>query len=129
MFGLQEDPCPMAAKRAPLFVAAIALVLAQGCYYDNEEELYPSTFCDTSNVTWSGTIQPLIQSNCAVPGCHVPGGQSPNLATYSGVQSNAAAVKGVIADGVPYRMPPSGALPPCDQLKVRAWVDGGAPQN
>ena len=66
-----------------LFIA----VAASGCYYDNEEELYPFDFCDVTNVTYSGTIQPIVQGNCAVPGCHVPGATSPDLSTYAGLKT------------------------------------------
>lgn len=116
-------------KKALLLLMMATLLLLPGCYYDNEEELYPNSFCDTTNITWSGAIQPLVQSSCAIPGCHVPGAQSPDLSTYTGVQANAAAVKGVVADGSPFYMPPSGKLPACDQQKVRTWVDAGAIQD
>lgn len=115
-------------RLARLLMTAAPLALA-GCYYDNEEELYPNTFCDTAVVTWSGSIQPLIQGNCAIPGCHVPGAQSPDLSSYSAVQANAAAVKRVIVDGAPFFMPPSGKLPACDRQKVEQWVASGAPNN
>lgn len=116
-------------KKALLYLAGAALLVLSGCYYDNEEELYPNSYCDTTAVTWSLTIQPLMNTNCAIPGCHVPGAESPDLSTYAGVQSNAASVRGVIVDGSPFIMPPTGQLPSCDKLKVQQWVDGGAQQN
>jgi hypothetical protein len=118
--------------RAFLFISSLAaLLLLPGCYYDNEEELYPDTFCDTAIVTWSGTIEPLVQGSCAIPGCHVPGGQSPTLTSYTAVKAVADDGKllGVVVTGMPYFMPPSGKLPACDQNKVQAWIDAGAPQN
>ena len=38
------------------------LALLAGCYYDNEEELYANqgNNCDTTNVTFSGTVFPVI---------------------------------------------------------------------
>ena len=41
-----------------------------GCYYDKENELYPSprTVCDTTNVTYSKSIVPIMVANCNV--CH-----------------------------------------------------------
>ncbi len=114
-----------------LFLVASGLSVLPGCYYDNEEYLYPDTFCDTSAVTWSGTIEPLIQSNCAIPGCHVPGGQSPSLTSYTAVKAIAddGKLRGVVINGTPYFMPPSGKLPACDQNHLQAWLDAGAPQN
>ncbi|HRP00505.1 MAG TPA: hypothetical protein PLN54_13800, partial [Flavobacteriales bacterium] len=64
-------------------VPLLLLLPLAGCYYDKEEVLYPNSFCNTTNVTWSGTIQPLVTSRCASPGCHVPGGQAPDLSTYT----------------------------------------------
>lgn len=116
-------------KKALSILACTALLALSGCYYDNEQELYPNSYCDTTSVTWSFSIQPLINSNCAIPGCHVPGAQSPDLSTYEVVRSNAASIRGVVIDGSPFIMPPTGQLPSCDRLKVSRWVDGGALQN
>lgn len=113
-----------------LLIATPALLLP-GCYYDTEEELYPSTFCDTSAVTWSLTIQPLVETECAIPGCHVPGVQSPDLSTYAGVKAVAddGRLRGVTILGDPFFMPPSGQLPSCKQQQIQTWLDAGAPNN
>ncbi|HEX2618409.1 MAG TPA: hypothetical protein VHL57_12760, partial [Flavobacteriales bacterium] len=77
--------------RIPTLVAlgcALALLGSSGCYYDNEAELYPSTFCDTTNVTYALRVLPIIQSNCATPGCHVPGGTGVgDFTTYAGLRA------------------------------------------
>jgi len=121
----------MHRRYVPLVLAALVLLALPGCYYDNEEELYPNTFCDTSAVTWSGTIEPLVQASCAIPGCHVPGAQSPALTSYAAVKAIAddGKLRGVVVTGSPYFMPPSGKLPACNQNQVQAWLDAGAPQN
>ncbi len=115
-------------RLVPLALLAVAL---GGCYYDVEEELYPARFCDVTAVTYSGTIQPLLQGNCAVPGCHVAGGQSPDLSTYNGVR--ATAEQGLLEAravlGTPSSMPPSGLLPDCDRRRLDAWIKAGAPNN
>jgi hypothetical protein len=110
----------------------LMMVLFLGaCYYDNEEELYPDNFCDTQAVTWSGTIQPLMQTRCALPGCHVPGAQSPDLSNYTSVkaQADAGRIRARAIDGTPSIMPPSGRMPSCDQAKLDAWLQLGAPNN
>jgi hypothetical protein len=109
---------------------ALALLFT-GCYYDNEEELYPSSYCDTTAVTWSLTIEPLIQAECAVPACHVAGDQTPYLDTYTGVKAIAddGRLRGVTIDGDPFFMPSSGKLPFCRQQEIQAWLDAGAPNN
>lgn len=107
------------------------VVASTGCYYDNEETLYPNSFCDTGAVTWSGTIQPLMQSRCAIPGCHVTGAQSPDLSTYAGVkaQVDGGRIQARVIQGSPSFMPASGKLPNCEIQKVQAWITAGALNN
>lgn len=113
-----------------LLTVILALGLG-GCYYDVEEELYPDRFCDLANVTFSGTVQPLIQGNCAVPGCHVAGAQTPDLSSYAGIKAaaDAGALVSRAVQGDPSPMPPTGLLPDCDRRRIEAWVNAGAPNN
>lgn len=107
-----------------------ALMALGGCYYDVEAELYPGRYCDLENVTWTNTIQPIIQTECAVPGCHVSGGTGPgDFTTYTGV-------KGKVDNGsfgtvvlVERSMPPNNVLDQCELDRLQQWVDAGAPQN
>lgn len=101
-----------------------------GCYYDVEEELYVG--CDTSAVSYSGTVVAMLQSNGCL-GCHAApatGGSGIVLDNYNSilniVQDNNRFISG--AD----RMPPgsgTGVLSECDMNKLRAWVAAGAPNN
>jgi hypothetical protein len=110
-------------------IASIAALMMPGCYYDVEEELYPPS-CDTTVTTFSGTINEIIQSRCATPGCHVPGGTGPgDFTTYSGLQPK-------LQDGsfesqvlVNKAMPPTGTLSTCDLNKIQKWVNNGAQNN
>ncbi|MCB0795414.1 MAG: hypothetical protein KDB88_11815 [Flavobacteriales bacterium] len=100
-----------------------------GCYYDVEEELYPGA-CNTLDVTYSGTVAPIMAFSCAVAGCHVPGGTGPgDLGTYPGVK--AAADNGTLRAAVIDLkvMPPSGPLSPCQQQQIDQWLQAGAPNN
>ena len=112
----------------PLLVAACTLSLSS-CYYDVEEELYPSTSCDLSDTKFASTVDPIITTNCAVPGCHVPGGTTPDLTTYDGVKANVD--NGSIQQRalVDKDMPASAPLSSCDQAKLQAWIDNGAINN
>src|SRR5690606_3485566 len=67
-------------------------IFLSGCYYDNEEELYPfsNLNCDTlSVITYSNTIQAIANTNCAISGCHT--GVNPTggikLETYQQMKS------------------------------------------
>lgn len=106
-------------------------VLSSGCYYDIEEELYPNSFCNTENVSWSADVQPLISGNCAISGCHVSGAQTPDLSTYAGAKAaaDAGAILARAINGDPSPMPGSGLLPNCDRQTLKAWLDAGAPNN
>lgn len=101
------------------------------CYYDNEVEQYGVTVCDTTALSYNLHIKPIIDANCTT--CHIAGGQqsfSP-LDTYEGLNQytlNRDIVNRVKGDGVAL-MPPAGALSKCDQQKIEAWVNAGAPNN
>lgn len=113
------------------------LGLASSCYYDNEEELYQNIEdtkqCDTSEVTFQQTVDPIISTNCAVSGCHA--GASPtaglNLEDFSQLQNiaNNGQLTGRTTGSSGPVMPPGNALDPCDINKIRNWVEQGAPQN
>lgn len=89
--------------------------------------------CDTTNVTWSQTIKPVIDLHCK--GCH--SGAAPSggisLATHAGVQSVALTGKlyGVISWENGFVMMPRGGnqLPACIIKKIKTWIDAGAPDN
>ncbi len=88
--------------------------------------------CDTAAVTYSGFVQPLIDTYCK--GCHsgpVPqGGLS--LTTYAEVRASAQSGRlyGSVAREPGYSPMPKGGnpLPSCSVLKIRRWIDLGMPQ-
>ena len=103
-----------------------------GCYYDTEEELYNQVTCDTSNVTFSGTIKPMMDQHCT--SCH-SGAQASggiDLTTYAlvKVQADNGRLYGAVAhlDGF-QPMPQGGKLNDCEISKMKVWVDASAPQN
>ena len=114
------------------FVAAsIGFSLLSGCYYDNVEDLYGTTPCDASAVTWSADIQPMVQAQCV--SCHSGASASAglDLSTYTQVKASVSALTGRMNKpvGDPLLMPPSGKLSSCSLAKMDAWVAAGAPQN
>lgn len=103
------------------------------CYYDNEEALYPalSTSCDTTNVTYNGTIDPILNSYCT--GCHsgsLPSGgiTLTDYASVAALASSGALMNALTGNGVPL-MPPSGSLSPCKIGQFQIWIRDGAPNN
>ena len=104
----------------------LTILVLQACYYDNEEELYSDIpACDTTNVDFGNEIQPIVNTNCAISGCHVPGTGRIDLTTYSGVigiVDNGSLEQRVI---VQMDMPPSGPLSDCDIKKIETWIANG----
>ncbi|HAB31758.1 MAG TPA: hypothetical protein DCE13_04365 [Cryomorphaceae bacterium] len=113
------------------FMILILLLSAASCYYDNAEDLYGSTPCDVSMVTWSVDIQPMIQVQCL--SCHQ--GASPSggkdFSSYANVKLHLGGAVSRInkPEGDPLIMPPSGPLSNCSLSKMDAWIAAGALEN
>ena len=126
----------IAPMKKILAMLAAAVVLA-GCYNDSIEELYPAntggTTCDTATVTYSGSIKPIIDAQCATSGCHdaatIGGGY--NMTTYDGVKSASARIVGAITWQSGYSAMPKGMnkLDDCNVAKIRKWIADGALNN
>ena len=127
-------------KTAAALASMLALAGLGSCYYDSEEELYPGNgiICDTTNVTFSGTVFPIIQANCII--CHSGGAPSGNLLLTDYQNIAAAAQTEPGQDGSLYGaishnsgntpMPDGGdKLDDCTILKIKTWIDQGALNN
>jgi hypothetical protein len=89
--------------------------------------------CDTTNVTFSGTIVPLLQSNCY--GCHSSPGTGGGiiLTSYSDVLTvvNNGKLWGAVNFnqgfiGMPYN---GSKMSDCNIAKIRIWIEAGALEN
>jgi len=100
------------------------------CYYDVESELYPSNCTTPQNIAFSVDVSPIISQNCAVSGCHVPGGITSinfqNTNELMDVANNGTLYNEVVLD---MTMPPNSSLAPCDQEIIAKWIEAGAPNN
>lgn len=114
----------------------ILLFFFSACYYDKEDQLYPSsTICDTSlPVTYQATIVPLLQQYCY--SCH--GGTASSgggilMGTY--VTDKAMALNGSlygsISHAAAYSPMPKGQnkMTDCQISKVKKWIDSGSLNN
>lgn len=118
-------------------IIAFAMGVQTGCYYDNEEDLYPfKGMCDTTNVTLAGIVKPILQGNCYA--CHSASasgaaGAGINLEDYNSLKGwadNGRLVCAVDHDNGCSPMPKGGGrLPQCDIDKIKVWVAAGAPNN
>ena len=119
-----------------LAVFALIIFFCISCYYDNEENLYPviSNTCDTTNVTFSGTISVMLNSNCY--SCHsnttaASFGNNIRLQDYSDVKAQDQRVLGSIKQDSGFSpMPKGGAkLNDCLITQFDIWVKHGSPNN
>ncbi len=127
-------------KSISVLLATIAFVLLSmtSCYYDVEEELYPTSSCDTTNVLFSDHVTAVLDAKCLT--CHkatnagsIGGGI--NLEGYENLKvyvDNGKFLSSITHDGNASFMPKSAnntKLPACDILKITAWVNAGALNN
>lgn len=107
--------------------------LIGSCYYDNEEALYPSlnNSCDTTSVTFSGTIVPILANNCY--SCHSDAnaafGANVHLEAYTDVVANSSKIVVSIKQTGTKPMPPSGKLKDCSITVFDIWVRKGMVNN
>ena len=122
-------------KNAFLLLLLIPLTLLfHSCYYDNVTDLYPSFVkCDTTNVTYSQTIVPIMTANCNV--CHNTATASAGIITDTYAGLSAVAADGTLWKGVNQEpgispMPKGGnRLSSCDLAKIKTWIDAGSQNN
>jgi hypothetical protein len=110
------------------FVLTGIILLFNSCYNDKEEILYPGATCDGVSTSFSVNVAPIIQTNCAVSGCHATGstnGPGP-LTSYTQIKNAAVQIKQAVVS----RFMPQGSSLTNAQIKtISCWVDAGAPNN
>lgn len=118
-------------------VAGLVSLLATGCYFDNEEDLYPEArICrdTTGTISFAAKVQPIFKANCNGGGCHNSNSQAAGIVldTHSGAVS---AISNRLLDALKHQngaspMPKNGSrLPNCDIAKVELWINQGAENN
>ncbi|MCB0630883.1 MAG: c-type cytochrome domain-containing protein [Saprospiraceae bacterium] len=89
--------------------------------------------CNVTDVTYSGSVAPVIANNCQ--GCHSGTGASGGvrLDGYDQVKNVASSGKllGAISWQTGYAQMPQGSaqLPQCSIDQISAWIDAGMPNN
>ena len=125
-------------KRILTILLILWVATITGCYYDNEEKLYPvlSTDCDLTTVTFSGTIKPILQASCYT--CHsnanyLSAGAGIKLENHPDLK--AMAESGKLMGAVRHEsgfipMPHGGGkLSDCEISKLQQWVENQMPNN
>ena len=126
-------------KRLIVPVAFCCMILFS-CTADKLElEPPPVVIIDTGGVTdttatdtckFSTHIQPIINQNCALAGCHSTGFGSGDFTSYSGlfakIDNNGPFESRVL---IVQDMPPSGSLSVSNRDLIQCWLDNGATNN
>ena len=115
-------------------LSIITLAFLSGCYYDDPDILDPNRLsCDTTIVTFSGAVKPILTAYCT--GCH-SGPNAPlsvTLDNYAGVKAQAANGKllGTITHSVGFTpMPQNGTvLSSCNIARIKKWIATGSLNN
>ena len=116
----------------------VLLLIMNSCYYDSEEFLYPQLFssCDTTNVTYSGSIKPVLNTYCF--SCHGNStantlGVGLNLEDFNGLKKevdNGWLMGAITHKSGFFPMPlNSSKLDDCTIATFKIWVNSGAPNN
>ncbi len=109
----------------------LAMPLLHSCYYDVEEELYPSTTCNTATMSYQNDVLPIL-TNSGCISCHG------DLATidlngYTDVKIHVdnGSLLGSIKHESSYRAMPDNQpkLDKCTIDKIAAWIADGAANN
>lgn len=112
----------------------VCLMALQSCYYDKAEQVYPikSNTCDTSAMTYTTHVQPIIQNYCY--SCHAgaaSAGAGIVLDSYLSLKAfvpSGSLVNRLVTTDPSILMPKGGPkLSDCDISKIKAWINAGAP--
>ncbi len=121
-------------KKVFFLVGITGMIFLSSCYYDNVEELYPQPIaCDTTNITFSSDVLPILDASCI--SCHSGGAPAGNvnLETYIDIVAsvNSGGLMGTIKHESGWStMPKNGAkLDDCTIAKLDIWIADGMPNN
>ena len=119
---------------AILLLLSIALFSTEGCYYDNEEDLFGAdSSCDTTNVTYASDVAPIIINRCYV--CHETGADGGGIVLSGYTNTKIWVDNGRLIGSIKHAagfspMPKSASkMPNCEINTIEAWIRNGAPDN
>jgi hypothetical protein len=87
--------------------------------------------CDTLASNYAASIKAIVDTKCAISGCHVNGFSDGNFSDFTGLKEKA--MSGALKNRVIINkdMPPSGSqeLTLLEMQKIECWLDNGALNN
>ncbi|MBK8346530.1 MAG: hypothetical protein IPL08_02525 [Saprospiraceae bacterium] len=117
-----------------LVILLFTVSIIPGCYYDSEDNLYPSTACNSTNVSFANDIQPILANACN--NCHNSSstiGAGIVLVGHAAVlpYATSGSLVGSVKHTGSYSAMPKNAskLDDCKIAKLESWVLAGSPNN
>lgn len=116
-----------------LIVLSVFVLQLSSCTNAKDELLQQITKCDTTAVSFSSQVMPIMDASCT--SCHAGSSPSANisLSNYTEVKnaSSNANFLGSIQHSSGYSAMPQGAskLDDCSILKISSWIQQGAQNN
>jgi len=128
--GIGEGSMPPTKPLSSQQISLIKAWIEQGA---QESNCSNNSECDTSNITYSGTIAGIFATNCTP--CHnastTSGGV--NMDGYTNLQAELNANKTGLLSAIAYnsstKMPPSYKLSACEITQINIWIKAGYPNN
>lgn len=122
------------------FIASILLISIQACRFDSAEELFPAPTggCDTIADTYSASISKIMNTNCALSGCHKGAGARQTIGDFDvheGMKIYLDNNKQRFLNALNHNagsspMPKGGSkLPNCEIIKIEKWISKGYQNN
>lgn len=127
----ESDPAERMPKDMPALSEA-DIDLIRRWILQGADSLYCDFLCDTSNVTFSVSVWPIIEDNCK--SCH--SGPNPahniSLTNYAEVASRTQTgqlIGAIKRQSGYFYMPANYSLSPCEIRKIEIWNAAGCPNN
>ena len=100
-------------------------LLWTGCGSDDDDDTN-TTPNPTPEVSFKNTVKTIIDTNCAISGCHVAGTGRVDFSVLANIQGEASTIKIKINNG---SMPKNGTLSSSEKTNIINWIDQGAKDN
>jgi hypothetical protein len=123
----------MKKKEIILFISCCLVIVFTGCTNGKADVIYPAPSCDTTLVSHSKDLTPIMAANCF--DCHsgsnpIGGWNLQDTTTLQMLVLNGTLISAIEQDGNASLMPQGKAkLTPCEINKFIAWGDQGAKGN
>jgi uncharacterized membrane protein len=93
----------------------------------SNEDIDPAT-CNGTTFSFATDVKPIIDSKCAISGCHGTGsGNGPGaLTSYAAISQSKNQISAAVSSGI---MPKGSSLTSDQKNKILCWIQSGAMNN